>query len=162
MAYAKDTHTISLDAPVAEGIVKALCESKPWDTDMSQETFDIKINEQEVDSIQVKPTFVSDGPISFSEWLGIAAAKLSGGLVTALAATQINLARLSSDPQLTVPVDEHAILRVISEQRSSVVSVSRGLIAPRSQIQASCLLAPSGGYLAWMEMLQEKHDVASE
>ena len=162
MAYAKDTHTISIDTPVPEGILKSLCESKPWDTDQSQETSDFTIIEQEVDSIQVKPKFVSNRPISFSEWLGIASAKISGGLVTALASTQINLARLSSDPHLTVPVDAHAIFRVISAERSNVVAVSRDLIAPRSQVHASCLLAPSGGYLSWMEMLQESHDVESE
>ncbi len=162
MAYTKDTHTISLDAPVPEVIVKALCDSKPWDPDQSQETSDITIIEQEGDSIQVKPTFVSDRPISFSEWLGIAAAKLSGGLVTALAATQINLARLSSEPHLTVAVDASAILKVISAERSSIVAVSRGLVARRSEVRASSLLAPSGGYLAWMEMLEEKPDVARE
>ena len=57
MAYAKDTHTISLDAPVAEGVVKALCETKPWDTDLAQETSDITFLEREAESVQLKPTF---------------------------------------------------------------------------------------------------------
>ena len=162
MAYATDTHTISLDDPVPEGIMKVLRESAPWDTDLTQETSDITFVGQEADSFQMKPTCGFDTPVGFSEWLGVAAAKLSRTLVTVFAATQLNLARLSSDPQLTAHFDAGAILKVISSVRSNVVVVSRGLIAPREQVCSSSLLCPSGGYLAWTEMLRESENGTSE
>ena len=162
MAYTTDTHTISLDVPVPEGIIKELRESAPWDADMAQDTSDITLLEQEAESIPLKPTFVFDRPLGFSEWLAIAAATLSKTLVTTLAATQLNLARLSSDPQLTVAFDATAILKSISADKSSVVAVSADLVAPRSEVRASSLLSPSGGYLAWMEILQESPDATNE
>ncbi|MHC4145100.1 MAG: hypothetical protein ACYSWW_10845 [Planctomycetota bacterium] len=162
MAYSTDTHTLSLDRPVPEGIAKVLRENAPWDTDLSQETSDITCFQEEEDSIQLKPTLFSDKPLGFTEWLGVAAARLSRTFVTTLAATQLNLAQLSSDPQVTVAFDTTAILKAISAERASVVAVSAALVAPRSEVRASSLLAPSGGYLAWMEMLQESPDVAEE
>jgi len=158
MAYTTDTNTISFDLPVPEGIIKELQESTPWDADMAQETSDINLLEQEAESIPLKPTFVSDRPLGFTEWLSIAAATLSKTLVTTLAATQINLARLSSDPQGTVAFDPSSIFEVIMQERSTVVSVSPSLIMGRFEVGASSLLAPSGAYLAWLEMLAEEGD----
>jgi len=162
MAYATDTHTISLDGPVPEGMMKVVRESTPWDTDLAQETSDITVLEHEADSFQVKPTYVFDTTPGFSEWLGVAAGKLSRTLVTAFAAMQLNLVRLSSDPELTVPFDAGAILKVISSVRSNVVVVSPGLVAPRAQVCSSSLLGPSGGYLAWTEMLRESENGTNE
>jgi len=158
MEYTTNTHTISLDEPVPEGIMKMLRESTPWDTDMAQETSDINILEQETESIQLKPTIVSDRPLGLSGWLAIGAAKLSRTLVATFAATQLNLARLSSDPQGTVSFDPSSIFKVVMQERSTVVSVSPSLIMGRFEVGASSLLAPSGAYLAWLEMLAEEGD----
>ena len=155
MGYTTDTHTISLDEPVPEGIIKMLRESAPWDTDIAQETSDIAFLEQESESVQLKPTFFSDRPLGLSEWLAIGAAKLSKTLVTTFAATQLNLVRLSSDPQLTVAFDATAIIRTISEERTSVVAISEELIGPRTEVQVSSFLRPSGAYLTWIGMLGE-------
>ena len=155
MEYTTNTHTISLDEPVPEGIMKMLQESTPWDTDMAQETSDINILEHEPDSIQLKSTFVSDRQLGFSEWLAIGAAKLSRALVTTFAATQLNIVRLSSDPQLTVAFDATSIIRAISEERTSVVALSEELIGPRTEVQLSSFIRPSGAYLTWIGMLGE-------
>lgn len=162
MAYTTDTHTIPLDVPVPEGIIRVSRENEPWDADMAQDTSDISLLEQEAESIPLKPTFVSDRPLGFSEWLAIAAATLSKTLVTTLAATQLNLARLSSDPQGTVAFDPSPIFEVILQERSTVVSVSPSLIMERFEVGVSSLLAPSGAYLAWLEMLAEEGDGESQ
>lgn len=158
MQDTKDTRMISLDEPVTEAIVKVLDERVPWDADLSQETSDVVCLGEEESSMPLKPIYVTDKPLHFYEWLGIASTRLSRWLITGLAATQIDLTRLTSDPQLTITFDPHAILKVISAEKSSVVSVSPSLIMTRSEVHSSSLLAPSGAYLTWLEMLAEEID----
>jgi hypothetical protein len=153
-----DTHTISLDEPVAEGVVKVLNERALWDANLEEETSDFVFLEGGEDSVPLRPAYVADKPRNLFEWLAIATAKMSRGLVAGFAATQLNLARLSAGPQGTVAFDPNLIFEVCLQERSAVVSVSPGLIMPRSEVSVSSLLAPSGGYLAWMEMLQKGHD----
>jgi hypothetical protein len=155
MAYTADTHTISFDLPVPEGIIKELQESEPWDADIAQDTSDITLLEQEAETIPLRPTFIPHKPLGFSEWLATGAAKLSRTIVTTFAATQLNLARMSSDPQLTEAFDATAIIRAISEEKASVVALSEELIGPRTEVQASSFIRPSGAYLTWIGMLGE-------
>jgi len=153
-----DTRMISLDEPVSEGVAKILKERTRWDADLEQETTDFGYLEEAEDSAPVRPVYLHHEPPKFYDWLAIAAAKLSRSVVTGFAAVQIDIARLSSDPLATVAFDPSPILDVCLRERPAVVSVSPGLVMPRSEVSVSSLLSPSGGYLSWMEMLQEGHD----
>jgi hypothetical protein len=150
---------ISLDEPLPEGIVRILDDGASLDIDLSQETSGITcIREEEGNSLPLNLTYIPIESPHFFEWVVIAASRISKSLITALAATQLNIARLSSDHQWTAAFDPSMIIKAISEEKISIVSVSPGLIMPRTQVRVSSLLAPSGAYLAWMEMLRENSD----
>lgn len=156
MIETQDTRSVSLDEPVSEGIIKIIEGQEPWDYDTLQETGDTRFFEES--SVPMKPSLVTNRQLDFSDWLIHAALKLPKALVTIFAATQFNIARLSSDQLWTLPFDSSSIAKIVIAERARVVSVSPGLIMPRSEVHTSSLLAPSGGYLSWMEMLQENDD----
>ncbi len=158
MTDTQNTRMIDLDEPPSDGIIKILNKPTLWEDDLSQETSDMACITIEEDSIPLNLTYGQFSPTSFYEWLGIAAARLSNAMITTFAATQFNIARLSSDNFPTGAFDATAIIRTISEERSFVVNISPDLIMTRTEVRASSLLAPSGAYLAWMDMLRESPD----
>jgi len=155
MAEAPNTRMIAFDEPLPDGIIKIVDTPVLWDLDSLQETSNIAYVIDEDNSLPLKPTYVPHRPVRFYEWIGIATSKLSSAIVTTLAATQFNVARLSSDNLPTGAFDAEAIVRSIAEQEAAVVSLSADLIVERAQVQARSLLAPSGAYLTWIEILQE-------
>ena len=157
-----DTRMISLDEPLPEGVIKVLDEHVAWDADLSQETSDITSLGEEKNSLPLKPTYVPHRPVDFYEWLGLAAGRSSRAPINLFRVLQLSLAKLSFDPHWTFAVDPHPIFAAISEEKSPVVSVSLSLIMPRSEVRTSSLLAPSGAYLTWMEMLAEEADAQSQ
>lgn len=158
MADMPNTRMIALDEPVPDGVIKILNKPTLWDPEISKETSDIVFSIDEEIAVPLKLRYAPDAPSQFNEWLGAASARLSKALITVFAATQLNIARLSSDDLPTGTFDVTAIIRTISEERSFVVNISPDLIMPRSEVRISSLLAPSGAYLAWMDMLRESPD----
>jgi len=157
-----DTRMISFNEPLPEGIVKMLDERAPWDADLLQETRGITHFRDNEYSQPSKHTYIPDKPIFFYDWLGVAAMRLPESRIVAIATTLLYSAKLSIDPQWTFAFDPNPIVKVISKEKSSQVSISPGLIMPRTQVRASSLLAPSGAYLTWVEMLAEDLDDRSK
>jgi len=154
----EDTHStrmIFLDEDIPEGYINIINKQDFGESDLGEETSDINCLTYEGESVLLETRYAQRKPMNFYDWLGIAATKVSNAMVIAFASSQLNIARLSSDNLHTGPVDASAIIRTIVEERSSVVSISQSLVMRREQVQDSSLLAPSGAYLTWVEMLQD-------
>jgi len=163
MIDAIDTRMLSLDKPLPEGVIKMLDESAPWDADLSQETSDITSFGEEHNSLPLKPIHVTDRPIDFYEWLWFAARRAAESQIrSTILILLLSLEKVLVHPQWTFAVDPHLIFEAVSDKKSPVVSVSPSLIMPRSEVHASSLLAPSGAYLTWLEMLAEEADAQSQ
>lgn len=152
-----DTTPIPLDEPVDEGFIKILeHEAHYSDISILEETTSSDFLETDEYSHLKRLTYDTRKPIHLLELLSIGARSFTRSLITGLAATQmINLARLSSRNQLTTAIDVAPMINIWLEKQSRIISVSPDLIMPRAQVQASSLLAPSGAYLTWVEMLEE-------
>ena len=94
----------------------------------------------------------------FAEWLSSIARGLARPWVVALAATQLNLARLSLDDLRTAGVEVHVVAHQLAEERGIRVSLSPGLIMSREEVRATSLPMPSGVKLTWMAMLSDDID----
>lgn len=150
-----NTRMIEIEERVPDALIRVLNRQTLWEPDLSQETSDISCFSDEEGPVPSKVRYAADTPTQFYEWLGTAATRLSHALVATFAATQFNIAALSSGNLPTGTFDATAIIRTISEERSSVVAISPDLIAPRTEVQDSSFLRPSGAYLTWIEMLGE-------
>lgn len=155
-----DTRMISLNEPVSEGMLKMLDHRARWDIDPSCETSDVPYFQDEGYSQPSKLKYMPDKPISFCEWLGVATVTFSEPRIAAI--TAILSAAIVIDPRWTFYFDPGPILKAMAEEKSAVVSISPTLIMPRTQVRASSLLAPSGAYLTWVEMLAEDLDDRSK
>lgn len=93
---------------------------------------------------------------SLMAWLSTSAGHFSRAFVLSLAATQINLTRLSSRGQTTGAFDPTVIALLFAEKKDIVVSVSPDLVKSREGVFASSLFSPSGAYLTWVAMFEDR------
>lgn len=143
-----DTSSILLTEPLDAGFVKLI--------DVSEERG--YIPEEQVGSGHLEPQefrHQKGGSLYLAEWLANGVGKFRQSILVCLAAIQIDLLRLSQNNIQTAPLDAARIVNLCEDYLSSVISVSLSLIMPRAKVQDSSLLAPSGAYLTWMEMLKD-------
>lgn len=154
---AVDTHTIPFDIPVASGFNKIFKDNfSPPDVVVSESKKDEYCSELNEDSQLLIFENVCPDQVDLKEWFANQAWKISKSLINVIAATQIDIARLTFDGRCTAPSDVAAIVRMIPQ--NYIVSVSPSLIMSRSEVHASSLLAPSGFRLAWMAMFGDEVD----
>jgi len=151
-----DTRVIPFDKPLSEGFTKYYYdESCGYElANDLQNTKRFPVDEETLG----KPPHVENNIYNFFRCLYNVA---RGQLLPWIAASQVNLARMSSDDQWSNPFNVIPIIEMIPVEESCVVSISPDLIMPRNEVQKSSLLAPSGAYLTWLEMSGDnsEHDV---
>ncbi len=170
----EDTRSVNLDEPISDGFAKPLLVAEKENVTHTEkenvthtEKEDVTHTEKEgvtgfIPSDAVRLYFEykhrHNEPPRLREWLAGAGSRLSQWVVGAATAAQIGLATLSRDDRWTASFDVAAITRMQYRPYSFRVSVSPELAMPRSEVFASSLLAPSGVYLTWLEMLEYESD----
>jgi hypothetical protein len=73
-----------------------------------------------------------------------------------VSALSLDLTRIPSRSSSTRFYEMPAIVRDLFEEKRGVLPPSRALMMQRGEVQKTCLFAPSGALLTWLEMLEEK------
>ena len=102
------------------------------------------------DHIQRHFTPVPQKQKTFGEWLVNKTGDLSRQLIVATMRANIDITKLSSSRQHTIPIDASAIVSML-QREEIIVSVSPELYMSREEVHASSLLVPSGFLLTWLE-----------
>ncbi len=161
VADSVDTRAVSIDVPIGSGFMKRFAEhpplsGQPWD-DSRDSTLVENDQYARSDVLGYPPV----GSASLLDAILLNAGRVPRAVMHTLAATYIDLATLSLDNRLTAAIDASAIIGPLRVMHLSPVSISPDLRMPRSKVQASSLLAPSGAYLTWVAMFggdRDEHD----
>jgi len=164
MFQQKDTHTVAVDEPVEDVLLKiqegVAVHQRRSDVYEDEASSSLSLWHRpegsgptwvlpEVDSAS---EYAERARTPFLEWLSVGAIRLSRGLVASLAATQINLARMNFDGLGTAGFDARAIIEAVQQDRWVRVTVSPELVKTRAELFASSLFAPSGAELTWLAL----------
>ena len=158
-----DTSSTPLNYSVPEGFVKAFGEQSAELESMTSVPQPTSSSSRFADPLAADLVAHSNrGELSFHEWIVFAASRASRSLMAVLAATQINLAKLSWEDRRTSSFDFASLTRVLPAEFSIPVSITADLVASPDDTAQTTLLAPSGLYLTWLEMLEDVDDDATE
>jgi len=155
MTEINDTSAIRFDQPVTDGFIKIFEEEKQDNgTDSKKDTMEENPDSDKYLSIRSTAFLHKKNP-NLIEWIVTGTEKF---IINLMAATQLNLAKITCDTQWTYPITNASQIISIAYQKACVVSVSPELIIPRSDVQNASLIAPSGAYLTWIEMQGDELD----
>jgi len=148
-----DTRSIPFDKPISDGFRK-MAPNVALEDEAS--LIDEVPNEEATDyRVVIHDTETKSRDANYLEWFIIATRNL---FVSALAATQINFLRLSTDNQWTSTFDMDTIRQIAPQKYHFMVTISPELVMPRKEVKNSSLLGPSGAYLCWLEMFEDGRD----